>query len=438
VGDTRLLCELIGSTQPLNLTQKCDAKRPCTTCLKARGVSECIYDSEKLPQSAGVYPVRRTGGHSSGQDNGDGSPVDITTLTPPHPPAKRSPTASNSDTAEAVTHELPTPQMLEAGQDQVSHGRSSELVRVRRNSSGRRVSQDSNPSISAFSSFLLPTIPPEPWVPLSLLEAERLQAQTSLMTAEDLDLRRYALEYEFSVTNSPSDISRLWVFLRLPKLGTQFSRKKLDVLLRGDHSGAELNSWFVRGPEGLGLPFLKGFGDAPAMLRFYARRVQSGWEGLAELFKESDYKTRVQASILVAAGNVLIRLPQTALLYIRKSCDFIKAGNLQFVPTYGRPPEFSEDLHETLVALSQTIYWANYMFLVCDGPEPHATAELEKEFRQELPVCGLTFHLLHIQLISATGSLSDSFQNLPPDDANTRYLACQGRGFPPRRPPCQQ
>ena len=230
----------------------------------------------------------------------------------------------------------------------------------------------------------------------------------------------------------------MWVFLRLPKLGTQFSRRKLDVVLRGDQSGAVLNRWFVSGPQALGIPFLTGFNDTRTMVQFFAKRAQTGWECLAELFRECDYKTKVQASVLVAAGNVLIRLPQTALLYIRKSCDFIKAGNLQFVPTYGRPPEFSEDLHEILVALSQTVYWANYLFLMFGGPEPHATTELEKEFRQELPVGGLTSADSHTRLTSTTADLSDPLQDLSFDNADARNLACQGRDSAPYRPPCQR
>ena len=169
-------------------------------------------------------------------------------------------------------------------------------------------------------------------------------------------------------------------------------------MLRGDQSGTVLNRWFVCGPQALGMPFLPGFNDIPGIAQFYARRTQTGWEGLVELFKESDYRTKVQASVLVAAGHVLIRMPQTALLYIKKSCDFIKAGNLQFAPTYGRPPEFSEDLHETLAALSQTVYWANYVYLMCSGPEPRATAGLEKAFRRELPVGSPTSKLLYLHL----------------------------------------
>ena len=138
------------------------------------------------------------------------------------------------------------------------------------------------------------------------------------------------------------------------------------------------------------MPFLPGFSDTPSMLRFLAIRNQRAWEGLAELYGGTDYKTKVQASVMVTASNILIHLPQTAVLCIRKTCEFIRVGDLRFVPAYGRPPEFSEDLHETLVPLSQTVYWENYLFLMYGGSEPQGTAELEKEFRRDLPVSGIT------------------------------------------------
>ena len=189
-----------------------------------------------------------------------------------------------------------------------------------------------------------------------------------------------------SFTNSLLDISRLWLLSRLLKFGIQFSGKKMDALLRGDLSGTVVNRAFVCGAHVFGMMYIVGTDDTPAMVRFHARRVQTAWESLAELFKGVDYRTKVQAAALVVSSHVYMCMPEMALLYIQKSCDFIKAGNVQFVPTCGRPPEFSEDLHETLATLSQTIYWANYMFLMRGGPEPRATAKLEWEFRQELPV----------------------------------------------------
>ena len=149
--------------------------------------------------------------------------------------------------------------------------------------------------------------------------------------------------------------------------------------------------------------------DTLAMARLLAMRTQLCWERLAEIVKGNNVKLKVQATLIVATTNIYVRLVQSAALYIRKTCDFIEGGNMQFVPTYGRPPEFSEEFHETLIALSQTIYWANYLFLMCGGPEPHATARLEKEFRQELPVSKITSVLICIELIFYYSKLTRCF-----------------------------
>lgn len=158
-----------------------------------------------------------------------------------------------------------------------------------------------------------------------------------------------------------------------------------------------VHPFFVCGSQVLAMQFT--LDNTPATVRLQARRTQIGLECLAELFSGKDHRVKAQVATYVASGYAFINMPLTALLYIRKSYDFIKAGNLRFIPTCGRPPKFSEDLHETLAALSQTVYLANYLFLMCGGPEPHAIAGLEREFRQELPVCAFTSVPLGIQLI---------------------------------------
>ena len=122
-------------------------------------------------------------------------------------------------------------------------------------------------------------------------------------------------------------------------------------------------------------------------------------ERLVDCLRIKNYWASVRTLILVISNTILHCLLQTSLLYIKKSCDLIKAGNLRFVPTYGPLPEFSEDLHKNLVSLSQTIYWANYMFLMYRGPNPGATTDLEQEFRRELPVGDITSIILCINLI---------------------------------------
>ena len=187
--------------------------------------------------------------------------------------------------------------------------------------------------------------------------------------------------------------------VRLLKFGIHLSSNKMDALLRGDMSGTVLDLYYVCGAHSLGMLLYAGKDDTPAMVRFHARRLQAAWEALADLFKRTDHKTSVHAAISTGSAHIYMCMPQTALHYIQKSCDLIKAGGLRFVPVCGRPPQFSEELHETLAALSQTIYWANYLFLVCGGPEPRVTAKLEKEFRQELPVCEPISTSLYIELI---------------------------------------
>ena len=87
-----------------------------------------------------------------------------------------------------MTHKPSALQTFGPDQGQVPRARSSELVRVHKNSSGR-VFPDSNPPISVISSFLLSKIPPEPQIPLSFLGEEKLQVQTSETPATDLDMK---------------------------------------------------------------------------------------------------------------------------------------------------------------------------------------------------------------------------------------------------------
>ena len=118
-----------------------------------------------------------------------------------------------------------------------------------------------------------------------------------------------------------------------------------------------------------------------------------------ELFKSRNYGVTVQAVTQITASYILMRMTEMGVLYIQKSSDAIDAGGLQFVPACGRPLEFSEDLHELVVAVSQTRYWTNYLFLTHGDPEPRATARFEKEFRLELPVGDITSTLSHIWFI---------------------------------------
>ena len=195
-----------------------------------------------------------------------------------------------------------------------------------------------------------------------------------------------------------SDVSRLWVLRRMPKFGAHLDREEMDGFLRGDRSRTAPSRGFVIWAHALGMVFSPDISPTPAMVLLLTRRIQIMWERLVDSLRSKNYWASVRSLILLTSVNILHGMFQTSLLHIQKSCDMIKMGNLRFIPMCGPPPEFSEDLHKALVPLSQTIYWANYLFLTRRGPEPSATADLEQEFRQELPVSDIPSITFHIDL----------------------------------------
>ena len=127
-------------------------------------------------------------------------------------------------------------------------------------------------------------------------------------------------------------------------------------------------------------------GNSPTMIRLQAKNIQRSLESLVDTFKGHDWELIAQVALWVTAGSMAMRLSHIAHAYIKKCCDIINRAGLQFIPTYGRPPEFSEDLHEKLSVLSQAIYFENFLFLTCGGAEPTMTTRIEKEFRHRLQV----------------------------------------------------
>ena len=171
--------QVVGSAQPSDLAQKCDGGRPCTTSTTDRSTSECVYNDDEDPESAGACPLRSTDGYLSEQHLRGAGPIEIPKIISPHSSTELNLTPSTSGA---------TSQIL------VSYERPSRLLPAHKTSSGQRTSLDLNPSISVVSSFLPPTIPPEPRIPLSFLREERLQVQFSETGATDQDLRSCVFE----------------------------------------------------------------------------------------------------------------------------------------------------------------------------------------------------------------------------------------------------
>lgn len=176
---------------------------------------------------------------------------------------------------------------------------------------------------------------------------------------------------------------------RINKLGIRFTSEKQRALSRGDTSGTVINPFFIHAAQSIGTHLCEGVDRSPAMIKRHARYVQASLELLTEISEGHDWELKAQVMIWVASGSIVMRLGNLTSTYVEKSCDAVDAGGLQFIPTYGRPPAFSEVLHERLSTLSHIIYLENFVFLTCGGAEPVRTARIEKEFRHQLQVSAL-------------------------------------------------
>lgn len=132
--------------------------------------------------------------------------------------------------------------------------------------------------------------------------------------------------------------------------------------------------------------FCEGMENSSAMVRLQAKHLQRCLELLSEIFRGCDWELRAQVALWAVSSSITLSIDRSIFSFMRKSCEAVNNGGLQFVPMYGRPPEFSEGLHEKLSVLSQIIYFENFLFLTHGNVEPTMTARIENEFRYQLPV----------------------------------------------------
>jgi hypothetical protein len=185
------------------------------------------------------------------------------------------------------------------------------------------------------------------------------------------------------------------VLCRLNGLGIRFTPEKQDALLRGDTSGAVIHPFFIIGAQSLGMYFCEGMDNSHVMIRLQARYLRLSSELFADILGGHDWELKAQAMLWVIFGSIILRLSEAPHLYTRQGCEAINTAGLRFIPSYGRPPEFSDQLHEKLSVLSQTIYYENFLFLTCGGAEPRMTARIEEEFRHQLQVRPTSSDYLH-------------------------------------------
>lgn len=251
---------------------------------------------------------------------------------------------------------------------------------------GARMQGSPHVALPTFSTRFPPTppgIPPEPHVTLLSLGAGNFHLSDAALG--ELDTKLY-VSLRCSLMELIRPFSRLGALSRLNKMGILFTSQKQQALLRGDTSGAVIHPFFIPAAQSVGMHFFEGMDDSPVMIKRQARHIQRSLEILADIFKGHDLELTARAALWITAATIITTTTHFSHFYLKKSCEAIDTSGLQFIPTYGRPPEFSEELHEKLSLLSQAIYFENYLFLTHGGAEPTMTARLEKGFRHQLQV----------------------------------------------------
>lgn len=250
-------------------------------------------------------------------------------------------------------------------------------------------------------------------------------------TAQDqLDMKLYAHPLlSDPLPQLTISFSRLCVIIKLGKLGMRFTPEKQQALLDGDTSGTVIHPFFILAAQSLGMHLCEEVGNSPAMITLYAKYVQTALELLTEVFREvaekCDWELQAQVTLWITFGSIVMRLSKITSTYLKKSCEAINRGGLQFIPTYGRPPTFSHELHEKLSVLSQAIYYENFLLLTCGGTQPTTTSRIEKEFRHKLQVRP-TVPLPSSRVQNfVVGNLSGIIRDLSLNHAYEKYFAGQ-------------
>ena len=125
-------------------------------------------------------------------------------------------------------------------------------------------------------------------------------------------------------------------------------------------------------------------GDSPTMIRLHAGHAQRALEQTSGASKTDNVELKAQVSLNHTSGCISQRWFQMARSFLTKGCSAANATNLQFIPTFGRPPELAEEVQESLAILSQLVDLENYLFLAIH--QTKMMTRLEKEFQRELQV----------------------------------------------------
>ena len=180
--------------------------------------------------------------------------------------------------------------------------------------------------------------------------------------------------------------SRVRALCRLNKLGVYFTQEKQEAILRGDTSNSVVHRNFMDAVQSMGMVLCGYPGESPTIIRLHARYAQRAWESMVQLQQTNQERSKAQALVLLTHTFVILGLSASSQVYFLKACKIIEKEKFRFIPEYGLPVAFSEQVRENACLLSQAIYLENFFYLAMGGSAPVKTARIEREFRCDLQV----------------------------------------------------
>lgn len=154
-------------------------------------------------------------------------------------------------------------------------------------------------------------------------------------------------------------------------------------------AGTTLSMLSVFEAENFGSQLYRAVPGVFPYLYHQALCTQMLWEALLSLHADEDPFGYVQVHQALASGFLCICVPtlRTRRLLV-KSIATAQKYQLRFVchPGTQQIPNFSDEVHERVVCLSQLIYLQICLNLL-DKRKEVPLYDLEKQFEQDLPVC---------------------------------------------------
>lgn len=185
------------------MPQRCDAKRPCTTCLEANGAPECEYeivDTQPRPFGHPQFLFWSGPGPSSSRDVSTYGYCATGAVVPEFP--TKVPVATITQSGPELEAFPPARALIDLPRRNTEpQPHTSNEVRT------HNPPQITLPSFSVLSTLIFPRIPHEPHVTLSSLGAERFQLSDAALGELDMKLyasRAHYCRYELTIFCQPA------------------------------------------------------------------------------------------------------------------------------------------------------------------------------------------------------------------------------------------